>query len=103
MTALSAIYSLPTEFELTSSLVDTLTDEICREQSFLKIFLFLERIMLLRVRHATACNQCNSHRPSHSQNSPARLEPTIENFIDTLQVTFALLGWNSDVVYLVTM
>ena len=72
------------------SLVDTLRYEICWE-SPLEEFLILEWIMELSVRHAVRqildaisckgpCRNC----------IPSRLEPTIKDFWDPLQLTFSL-------------
>ncbi len=36
-------------------------------------------------------------------NTPARLEPTVEDFFDSSENTLTLLGRDSDVVYVLTM
>jgi len=65
--------------EPTSSLIDTLGDEISRVR-FVESIKVLEGVVRLGIRHT------------------ARFEPTVEDFLDPLQIALALLRRDGDTV-----
>lgn len=90
--------------EPSSSLIHSFRDEVGRER-FLELLLVLEGVVDLSVGHTgsrslSAFELVQSTRKDYS---PSRLEPTIEYFLDTLEVTFTLLARDSDVIDLVSV
>jgi hypothetical protein len=66
--------------EPATCLIDTLSNEISREGSLKLLLGCTEGVVLLGVRHAS------------------RLEPTVKDFLDSLQITFSLLGRDGNVI-----
>ena len=78
--------------EPTTSLVDTLRDEIGRV-SVLVALDVLKGVVIGSVWHAA-----RSVPGSNVDNPPSRLEPAVKDLLDPLQLTLALLGGDGNVV-----
>lgn len=90
--------------EPSSCLIDGFRDEISRERSF-ELVLVLKGVVDLGPGHPTrtANGQISTSMVCGVESLRSRFEPTIEDFLDSLEGRSSILRRNGDVINFVTM